>query len=315
MSQFQNFNCVVTGGSITVRAIYDVVVGVVTGSGFTAGETVNYTGGGVGVFASLVSGRFRFYRTSGPEAVVGNVFTGVSSSSTVQITSVVTQNESGIDVNPPRFADSPSQGALVAGASFVVQSAAASGITMQVAGGITRDSFDLTSVWTGLTFTDVPGFLTRDFTPNNGFPLPQPGDGQTASIIATALRKIDTLVPIFGPWKTVVSDAGGYAANWTDASGTGDFTVGWRNESGRIVLRGVAHRTSGTSSPSTIFTLPVGDRPRSRVQFVQASTNIAGSTSIALYIRIEVDGVVSFVGTVSGTMVSEVCLDGIQFTT
>jgi hypothetical protein len=245
MAQFKDFECIVTNGSTTVRAIWEVFIGSISGGPYVDGEALSWAGTGVGVLVSVDTGAgsMRLYRTAGEEPEALDTITGGSSSATCDITSIVTANQYGNAVNPPRFDDSPTQGAIQAADGFVANAALVAAVFGVVGGSIARDSFALVSNWTGATLVDVPGFIVRDFTPNWDLPLVNQGDGRAASIIAEAMRRLD-VVDVFSAWKDVDNDAvAGWQGNWDDKGGAGDYEVRWRSERGRVVLSGSAERT------------------------------------------------------------------------
>jgi len=291
MSQFKDFNVVVTNGSTTVRAIWEVSIGTITGGPYTVGEGLTWGTTGVGTHVIDQSGKMRLYRTAGEEPESGDTITGGTSGATCVISDISVVNQYGIGVNPPRFYDSPSQSGCAAGDGFVVNAATAAAVYQDL-GTVTsshRDYFPLAVAWTGPTLVDVPAYITRDFTANNDYPLPNPGDARAATIIAKALKMIDTVVVAAG-WKDVDSDSvSGWQGNWDDKGGTGDFTVKWRHEFGRVIFSGAAERTPNFTSAQF---------DREAYQWVKRATVITGVGGTSDSQHIEWDTVLGYENTI-----------------
>jgi hypothetical protein len=281
MSQFKDFNCVVTNGSAVVRAVWEVTHGAVSSGPFNDGEALTWGVDGVGVILSddTTTMKARFTRTSGAEPAVSDTITGAGGANAV-ISQMDILDALGNDINPPRFADSPAQGTISQNDFFVVNSAADAGVFGILSATFGRDSFTLAANWSGTTLTDVAGYITRDFTPNNNWPLTLPGDLRAAAIIRRALMLADTL-DVVGDWKDVTNDSvSGWQGSWQDKTGGDDYTVRWRNEHGRVILSGVAER-SPASTEGTVAHQPHFAEALLGANFATAAKHIEFDTALA----------------------------------
>ncbi len=248
MSQFQEFNVYIANGQQTVRAIWEVIHGTVTGGPFVAGEGLTWGVDGVGVFLSTANNAMRLYRTSGAEPAEGDTITGGTSTATTPINQIDTQDSNGVDINPPRFADSPSQGAIMAGDLVAVADSGAADIVAQVGGSIGRDSFTLVANWSPATVSDVAGFVSRDLTPNRSYPLVHPGAGRAGTILSEAVRRIDADInSILGGsinWKDVDNDSvAGWQGNWDDLAPAVGMVRWFKDALGYVNFEGYGIRT------------------------------------------------------------------------
>jgi hypothetical protein len=204
MSQFLGFRCVVVNGSNLVRAVWEIVIGVVTGGPFIAGETLTFLGGGQAVYLSDTGdgGRLYCYLTGTEvEPAVGNTLTGGTSGATVAVASATAKNFPTFCGNPPRFADSPDQGPIATSHLFYIagQPRGIIGATID----IKRSSFKLSANWGGDTFneTTVAAYPTgreaavhRNVTPTLVLPLIAAGEKFSAESFNDAMTKLDVAI-------------------------------------------------------------------------------------------------------------------------
>jgi len=100
--------------------------------------------------------------------------------------------------------------------------------------------------------------------------------------------------PVFGSNKQQeAATAYAYSNNWVDYDGGSTFETGayYKDNAGRVHLRGLIKRGSGTPTPGeTMVTLPTGYRPARRLMFFTA-TDTGGarveitSSGTVLYIQ------------------------------
>jgi len=201
MSQFAGFHCIVKNGQNTVRAVWEIVIGVVTGGPFIAGETLTFPGSGQAVYLSDTGdgGRLYCYLTGTEvEPAVGQVLTGGTSTATVTVASATPKSFPAFCGNPPRFGDSPDQGAIATGQIFHItgEGVGIVGATID----IKRSSFKLGVNWGGNTFDETTvatypqgreAVVNRSLTAVLALPLLAPGAKFSAEAYNEAMRRLD----------------------------------------------------------------------------------------------------------------------------
>lgn len=250
--QFKDFNCVVSGS--TLYAVWDIATTAWSPATPTALDSVTWPGGGTGVFLSFANGFTRLYKTSGAGTDPSETDTLTAGPDTCTVSSISTTNAAGIHINPPRFDDSPSQGAVSVGddvmvdlASFAQFRVPVQTITLPDRLALSTSDFD--------TVSDAPCYINRDFTATEEFYLPRSGDRRVATGLRRNWTKVETNFST-GGWKDVVNDSvSGWESNWDDVSGA---EVEWRTRAGIVEFHG---RATASGAGGDLFTLPAGDRP------------------------------------------------------
>jgi len=264
MTQFRNFH--INGTGTSVKSVWSVTIGTVTGT-FTLSESITWdSSAGTGTLLSVpISNAIaRFSRTSGDFPEEGDLITGSSSGATATITSISTQDETGIHQNPPLFKTSPSQGAVKVNDLVVIKTAAGAFLRKKVLAIPGEDELTIDSGF-GATCVDVPTVIYRDFTPNLLLPLPSAGDALVANQIREAFLVLDNQNPV-EDWQAGPTLVSGWRQ--LDAvTSPNRPSYRFRKEHGRVILDGGIELIAGAitvvhgSESVPIFTMPVGYRP------------------------------------------------------
>ena len=275
----------VTNGSTTVRGLYVTLLTGGVGAPFDPAEAISWGAGGVGVVSrhDAVGGWLYFARTAGPAPVALDVISNGGATKTGTVASLAS-------TSVPDFATE------LAGPGgpklFTVYS---SGVFYSVASAAV-DSIVLTGAYAAASELEADYAIIRDFTTYFGWPIPAPNDSDVGSILTRSFTAVDAA--IYGPAKTTPTLDSGWVNH-------GSSAIAYWKDSDRVVhLSGAGINALG-STPSTIFTLPVGYRPL----YAQRVPIIVGTTSMGV-VEIATTGVVSVV---SGAMTVAVYLDGITF--
>lgn len=297
MSQFRDFQVVTITG--LTFAVWEIQIGPITGT-FGASDSLQWdSSAGLGTMIGQVptNNTIKFYRNSGAFPAVGNLLTSVSSGATATITGIVTTNENGRHINPPLFLTSPSQGALAVNDVATVRTAEGAFVERAITVVDAEDKFTVSPAWPSPFNIDVPGYVTRDFTPNLGLPLPSTGDAIIAQQIRSAFLKLDTQDPV-GAWTTTHS----YGTNWQDKAGS---PFRFRAEHGRVILDGISEKTSAMAVSDVVMTLPSGFRPLYLTEY--------GTLADGNAVEIQTDGDVVVV--TDGAVSDEIHFAGLSFPT
>jgi hypothetical protein len=304
----------VQNGSTTVRQVWRGNISATNGLAYNAAEAVSWASGtGHGVYVADTGTYVEFYRTSGPNPVVGDVIDGDVTNAQRTIGSFPAENlilTAPVSAYPAAFATTGgTQGPIAANDDFFI-SGQPRGI---VSATIGSDTFDLTVAWAGSTLTNVEAVVNRDRTSNQGWPIAKQNSRIPFAILEEFQRQLDE-------WSATIGGGGGgtppttftnmtMSNNWANVGGRAVLAHAYDASSDAVILKGYINRSSGTATPgedivSAANGLPTGPptrRPSERLDIW------AGGE----WVSIETDGSIKYRG-LGGTP-GPISLNGVTF--